>query len=93
MRGHGVADDAMDAADEIGPVQIASSSSAGTGPSVAAVPSASTTSSDADMVDRLAVAERASAGRVVADHSADRGPIAGRDVRARTSAPAASDAR
>ena len=34
-----------------------------------------------DVVDRLAVTERASACRVVADHPADGGPVAGRDVR------------
>ena len=51
-----------------------------TGPSVAGVPSARTTSTRPDVIDGLAVAERPGAGRVVADHPADRGPVAGRDV-------------
>ena len=33
------------------------------------------------VIDRLAVAERPGTRRVVADHAADRGPVAGRDVR------------
>ena len=49
---------------------------------MAVVPSASTTSSGVNMIDGLAVPERASTRRIVADHPADRGPIAGRDVRA-----------
>ena len=62
--------------------QTLSSSSFETGPRVAVVPSASTTSTAMHVIDGLAVAQRTSAGRIVADHSADRGPVAGRDIRA-----------